>query len=461
MSPASPSRPLGVFPAALLLCIFATVLLAALPAAAQPPGVSHRRGQAAIERLGSRLPAVAAQHNMAAARLRELFLTDPYIAVDEADNLLFIDEFVPEQADPAPAATVGTGGGALDLSKTFLLHSLPGATKFIYLDFDGHSTSGTSWNSGYGDPIVSAPYDIDGTAGFSNTELTRIQYIWQRVAEDYLPYGVDVTTQDPGVEALRKSGSGDLAWGQRVVISPTNWYNPQAGGVAYVGAFSWSSDTPCFVFTAQLGNGNEKYTAEAASHEAGHTVGLYHDGVIGGDAYYRGHSGWAPIMGVGYYQGVVQWSRGEYPNANNTEDDLTKITGYGFTFRPDDHGDTPASATPLVVTNSTSVSGSGIIERPTDKDCLLVPDGRRADHAERRPARRRAPTWTSRPSSTTPSACWWRSRTHWDPWMPPSAIPWRPRARSDWSWRGWGRATSPPATPTTAASASTSSLESS
>ena len=24
---------------------------------------------------------------------------------------------------------------------------------------------------------------------------------------------------------------------------------------------------------------------------------------------------WAPIMGVGYYQGLVQWSKGEYPGA--------------------------------------------------------------------------------------------------------------------------------------------------
>jgi PKD repeat protein len=365
-----------VYSALLMLgCVIGIVVLAAAPAAAQPPGMNHRRGQSALDHLGARLPAVAALHSVAPGRLRELFLTDPYLAVDEDDNLLFIDEFLPEQAEPAPAATVGSGGGPLDLSKTFLLHSLPGATKVIYLDFDGHSTSGTSWNSGYGDPIVSAPYDIDGAAGFSTTELTRIQSIWQRVAEDYLPYGVDVTTQDPGVEALRKSGTGDIAWGQRVVISPTNWYNTGAGGVAYIGAFSWSSDTPCFVFTAQLGNGNEKYTSEAASHEAGHTVGLYHDGVTGGSGYYSGHPGWAPIMGVGYYQALVQWSKGEYPGANNTEDDLTKITGYGFTFRTDDHGNTVAAATPLVVTGSTAVSGSGIVERTADKDAFSFMTG--------------------------------------------------------------------------------------
>jgi PKD repeat protein len=367
MSPDNSSRSFSS-PARLLLvtCALGFFLLIVRPAAAQPPGVNHRRGQAAIVQLGSRLPAVAAQHNMAPARLRELLLSDPYLAVDEADNLLFIDEFTPDEAAGAEG-TAGAGALALQpLADTFLLHSLPGATKVIYLDFDGHTTTGTSWNSGAA--IVSAPYSIDADTAFSTTELERIQYIWQRVAEDFLPYGVDVTTQDPGVEALRRLGTGDEAWGVRVVISPSNWYNTGAGGVAYIGSFSWNSDTPCFVFTAQLGTGNEKYTAEAASHEAGHTVGLYHDGVSGGSAYYSGHNGWAPIMGVGYYQGLVQWSRGEYPGANNTEDDLTIMTGYGFTVRPDDHGNTAASATPLVVTNSTSVSGGGIIERPADKD---------------------------------------------------------------------------------------------
>jgi len=352
----------------IVAAVLGSLLLAALPAGAQPPGAGHRRGQAALDRLGARLPAVAAQHNMAPARLRELFLSDPYLAVDDADNLLFIDEFTPDEAPGAEAGAEATALALQPLADTFRLHSLPGVSKVIYLDFDGHTTSGTAWNGGA--TIVSAPYTIDGDSAFSPTELERIQYIWQRVAEDFLPYGVDVTTEDPGVEALRRLGTGDLAWGQRVVVSPTNWYNTGAGGVAYIGSFSWSSDTPCFAFSAQLGTGNEKYTAEAITHEAGHTLGLYHDGVTGGSAYYSGHSGWAPIMGVGYYQSLVQWSKGEYPDANNTEDDLAIMTGYGFTVRPDDHGNTAADATPLIVANATNVGGGGIIERPADKDAF-------------------------------------------------------------------------------------------
>ena len=312
MSPDTSSRPFGG-PAALLyfVALLAGVLLVPTTAGAQPPGSDHRRGQAALDRLGARLPAVAALHSMAPARLRELFLSDPYLAVDDADNLLFIDEFTPDEAAGAAGTAEATALALQPLTDTFRLHSLPGVSKVIYLDFNGHTTSGTAWSGGA--TIVSAPYTIDGDSAFSTTELERIQYIWQRVAEDFLPYGVDVTTEDPGVEALRRSGTGDIEWGQRVVVSPTNWYNTDAGGVAYIGSFSWNSDTPCFAFSAQLGTGHEKYTAEAISHETGHTLGLYHDGVTGGSAYYSGHSGWAPIMGVGYYQVARAVEQGRVP----------------------------------------------------------------------------------------------------------------------------------------------------
>lgn len=76
-----------------------------------------------------------------------------------------------------------------------------------------------------------------------------------------------------------------------------------------IGSFNWNSDTPTFVFDEQLGNGNEKYTAEAISHKVGHTLGLSHDGrITPSEEYYGGHgsgdTGWASIMGVGYYQNL-------------------------------------------------------------------------------------------------------------------------------------------------------------
>ncbi len=259
------------------------------------------------------------------------------------------------------------------LADTFRLHSNGDAAHKIYLDFTGDTTSGTYWNSSFngGADIVTPQYDFTGDAGFSSAELQRIQYIWQRVAEDFAPFDVDVTTQDPGSEGLRNSGGGDDAWGIRVVIGGDGAWYGSAGGVAYLNSFDWSSDTPVFVFENNLGNGHEKYTAEAISHEVGHSLGLSHDG-NSSTGYYQGHgsgeTGWAPIMGVGYYRNLVQWSRGEYPGANNTQDDLAIITsGNGFGYRTDDHGDASGDATLLNV-HDDQVSGSGIIERNTDVD---------------------------------------------------------------------------------------------
>jgi PKD repeat protein len=359
-------RPLVILLLLVGLLPVANIALAQETTTSQAPWGA--RGQVAIDRLATRLSSVAAAYDMSPSELAALFLADSNLWLDNEDRLMFADEFLPPVDKSLVEAEAVTPEGPYPYDQTFTLHSFPGGTKVIYLDFDGHNTTGTPWNSGRTDPIVSAPFDLDGNpASWSNGEMDMIQYIWQRVAEDFLPYGVDVTTQDPGLEGLRKTSSGDEYYGQRVVISPTNWYNTNAGGVAYIGAFNWNSDTPCYAFTAQLSNG-EKYIAEAASHEAGHTLGLYHDGITAGVTYYEGHGNWAPIMGVGYYKTIVQWSKGEYANANNLEDDLTIMTGYGFTYRADDHGNGMATATPLTVTGGAAVSGKGIVERAADQD---------------------------------------------------------------------------------------------
>lgn len=295
------------------------------------------------------------------------------------------DELIALSSDESDWATDGAidaaaGSFTIDttapLSETFSLNSNLGASHTIYLDFDGHITTGTHWNTSYngGQDIVTPAYDTDGnTASFSDAELQNIQFIWQRVAEDFMPFDVNVTTADPGYDALTKSGSGDSDWGIRVVVggSSYDWYGANAGGVARVGSFNYSTDTPTFVFEDQMANGNEKYTAEAISHEVGHTLGLSHDGASG-TSYYQGHgggeTGWAPLMGVGYYQNLTQWSKGEYSGATQTQDDLAIITGNnGFGYRVDDHGDSSGAASSLVFSGS-SVSGNGIIEQSSDVD---------------------------------------------------------------------------------------------
>ncbi len=384
-----------------LILAATAVLVTSLPLRAEPDPEHHRgltevpeldlggvtSGRDAIRALGSHLPDLARAHQIGAPELITRLQTDPDLQVDRAGRLFF---GCPGRDDPPQTTALTepvTLGGAVagaapaPLTSTFQLHSRPGTTRVIFLDFDGNTTSGTQWNSSFtgGASFTTPPFDIDGNpAAFSDAELQRIQLIWQRVAEDYAPFDVDVTTQDPGLEGLRKTSSGDTAYGIHVCIGGScyDWFASSAGGVSYVGSFDWSSDTPNYVFTAQLGNGAEKYTAEAISHEVGHSFRLSHDGQLPSTAYYTGQGTapmvWAPIMGVGYYANVVQWSKGEYNAANNTEDDLAIIASY-VGYRPDDHGNTAATATYLPA--AAQIAASGLISSLSDVDVIAFTTG--------------------------------------------------------------------------------------
>ncbi|MCC7474806.1 MAG: proprotein convertase P-domain-containing protein [Pirellulales bacterium] len=288
---------------------------------------------------------------------------------------------------PDPAlfqdSSVLAGGAALvpplpvDLTETFFLHSRPESENVIFLDFDGHITQDTPWNGDPTDPesqyiptIVTPPYSQDNNGLFTDAELETIQRIWARVVEDFAPFDVDVTTEDPGSAYIATNGI-------RVIIGgvDSNWYSPPndpAGGVALIGSFAAGADVGCFAFSGSFG-GNEKATAEVISHETGHTLGLAHWGqVVPGEddpiEYYGGDAGWAPIMGVGYSQFLTTWAKGEYHLATNVpipdppnllQDDLAVIS-LTLPFVADDHGDDYLSATPLDYTGTTFF-GEGLI----------------------------------------------------------------------------------------------------
>jgi PKD repeat protein len=338
-------------------------------------------GQAALNALGQSLPAVAEAHRMQPEELRRVLLQDHTARLDR-DARLFYQEEAPANLVQAGATAQGSpmSDALAPLDQTFLLHSRPGASKIIYLDFNGFIMSGTAWNAGYtgGTNVICPAWSLDGDpTTFNDAERTAIQQIWLRVSEDYSPFDVDVTTEDMGDAAITRSSSSDTNYGMRILISPIHSYFGNYGGIAYVGVYANVGDyyKPALVFPEMLAN-NEKYIAEACSHECGHTLGLSHDGTTTGTEYYAGQgsgdTGWAPIMGVGYYENLVQWSKGEYPNANNTQDDTAIIASY-IPYRPDDHGDTIATATVLPV--GSTISASGYIERSTDVDVFRFATG--------------------------------------------------------------------------------------
>ena len=283
--------------------------------------------------------------------------SDPGVTSDAPGRTVFRDPVNPDVLAPAPSARGTTVARTpYPLRRTFALHSLPGSEHTILLDFDGATVADSAWNQAdIGLPAGSyRGWVTDGSAAFSDIELAAIQSIWQRVSEDYAPFDIDVTTQDPGPDALGRAGPDDPAYGTRVVVSSSNAAMKAVcasycSGSAFFDVVDLATAhdfwQPAWVFPRMVGN-DVKDAAETISHEVGHNFGLLHDGSTR-DSYYDGHGSWAPIMGVGFDRPITQWSRGDYADADNQQDDLALIAAHGAPLRADEAGSTPAGAASL------------------------------------------------------------------------------------------------------------------
>ncbi|SEB53677.1 Ig-like domain (group 3) [Nocardioides exalbidus] len=293
------------------------------------------RGASAVRLLGDQVDEAAALNGMTGPELDELLTTDRTAWLDLAGRVFF-----KENGFSAPAT--GPVEAVAPLDQTFALHSKADSARTIFLDFDGGTASGTSWHATNASvPTTQPGWDPSGNgAAFDDLEKAKIQAVWAAVAEDYAPFDVDVTTQDPGPSAIHRSSPADTTYGSHVLITPSTGAQSAicrggCGGVAYLRAFGQTQAPggdgygyyqPAWVFPQSLSN-SSKAIAEAASHEVGHNLGLDHDGSSTGNPDYdAGHGAWAPIMGVGYYKAISQWSKGDYNGANEHQDDVAIIT---------------------------------------------------------------------------------------------------------------------------------------
>ena len=259
-------------------------------------------------------------------------------------------------------SVIGSLFSVCTFSQTPIYNSYPSASATIYLDFDGEYVDGTSWN--YNGPLNLGPSNL------TNDQITEI---FNRIAEDYRPFNINITTDST------KYWSAPETQRMRVIFTITSSWYGAAGGVSYIGSFTWGDNTPCFVFTALLGY-HTKWIAEAGSHEAGHTLGLNHQSAYDTNCaktseYNYGHGsgeiGWAPIMGAGYYQNFTLWHNGSNPwGCSDYQDDLGIITSNtnGFGYRTDDYsGSVNGGATKANFVNNQFLM-NGVIETIDDKD---------------------------------------------------------------------------------------------
>ena len=231
----------------------------------------------------------------------------------------------------------------------------------VYLDFDGQVVQGTAWN--WDSTIHAKP------SGLSEVAITEI---FNRVQEDFRIFNINITT-DSSVYA-----KAPKAKRIRIIVTPTSHWYGRAGGISFVGSFTWGDGTPAWVFTDVLQN-NPKYIGEACSHETGHTLGLQHQSTYNkackliheyAEGKGDGEIGWAPIMGVSYYKNVTTWTVGtNIEGCSVIQNDINTISkgSNNIGFRADDHGNTMRTATPIPFYGG-SFQSSGIINNGPDVD---------------------------------------------------------------------------------------------
>jgi hypothetical protein len=306
-----------------------------------------------------------------------------------------------------------------------LLDSNPKAPATLYLDFTGDFEQDWFQNNSNGTQthfsnINTPAFNLNANTGlgqdpapetsFTDSEEAMITQIWARVAEDFAPFNINVSTHYYGsfnnpsltyssfLRGARPTLSNHPAL--HVVVGGWGTWNGAAGGtgVSSIGSFHDSAPNVVFVFAQDIvwyanHNGQDfegrpldiaAATATTISHESGHAFGLLHHSSYDAngnktDEYDHGTADWTPIMGNNLSSDRTTWYNGPTDQGPNTsQDDMAIISGLqnGFGYRADDHGNTIATAgwlTPVksrVAFLGPIVAGHGIIEKTSDVDAF-------------------------------------------------------------------------------------------
>ena len=129
---------------------------------------------------------------------------------DAEGGIFYVDHFTLAPQAPVDSTPI-TGLASVPVSPfpaSLVFHSRPGAPNTLFINFSGESVSGTLWNTSLGRSVIPAQaFSTDADfANFSDSEQLAVKRIWQRVAEDYAPFDIDVTTERPATLTTRAAG---------------------------------------------------------------------------------------------------------------------------------------------------------------------------------------------------------------------------------------------------------------
>jgi hypothetical protein len=335
----------------------------------------------------------AEDHGRAVQWLQSIEFTSQdldYMKLDSQGGVYYADRYTVDKSHGAMSGKAGTPGAqALTAKSVLKLHSNPGAHKTIFVDFTGGVIKDTAWNRTAGVTSWNArPYDSDNKPkSFSEAEIAAMAEIWRRISEDYAPFNVDVTTEAPDTMGANTNWimvTNSMAGNNKSLPEP------DSGSVSYMNVSGFSHTgyySPALVYYNNLASPGS--IAEASSHAVGHLYGLSHDSNPGSGVRGNGSVSWSPIMGLGPFSNVTQWSKGGYDGAVNPQNDIGILVG-ALDMRRDDHDDSyfdtgtslqvdplgrVTASTPATDPDNSQSANKGVIEAQDDVDIFVFKSG--------------------------------------------------------------------------------------